>query len=90
MGTIDYSTTVMKRKRLDHFIVGFYYRFEFMDHFTTIGNPLAIHRFYALQDTYMYYFSQRHYLAYYYKYIVQLKQIVDEILDKWKNATKIM
>ncbi|KAI7736757.1 hypothetical protein M8C21_012632 [Ambrosia artemisiifolia] len=52
--TIDYYTTVMKIKGLDHLPVGFYYFAEFMDDPTTIGNPVAIQRFYADTDIYLF------------------------------------
>ncbi|KAI7725940.1 hypothetical protein M8C21_013228 [Ambrosia artemisiifolia] len=52
--TIDYYTTVMKIKGLDHLPVGFYYFAEFMDDPATIGNPVAIQRFYADTDIYLF------------------------------------
>ncbi|KAI3705436.1 hypothetical protein L1987_75673 [Smallanthus sonchifolius] len=51
--TIDYYTTVMKIKGLDHLPVGFYYFAEFMNDPATIGNPVAIQRFYADTDIYL-------------------------------------
>lgn len=52
--TIDYYTTVMKIKGLDHLPIGFYYCAEFMDDPATIGNPVAIQRFYADTDIYLF------------------------------------
>ena len=52
--TIDYYTTVMKIKGLDHLPIGFYYVAEFMDDPETIGNPVAIQRFYADTDIYLF------------------------------------
>ncbi|PHU29478.1 hypothetical protein BC332_01571 [Capsicum chinense] len=45
--TIDYYTTVLKIKGLEHMPVGFYYFEEFMDDPATIGNPVAMQRFYS-------------------------------------------
>ncbi|KAI3823214.1 hypothetical protein L1987_04651 [Smallanthus sonchifolius] len=44
--TIDYYTTVLKIDGFDHIPVGFYYFGEFMDDPNTIGNPVAMQRFY--------------------------------------------
>ncbi|XP_076948077.1 uncharacterized protein LOC143620229 [Bidens hawaiensis] len=44
---IDYYTTVLKIDGLDHIRVGFYYFEEFMDDPNTIGNPVAMQRFYS-------------------------------------------
>ncbi|KAK9078555.1 hypothetical protein SSX86_002612 [Deinandra increscens subsp. villosa] len=52
--TIDYYTTVMKIKGLDHLPIGFYYFSEFMNDPATIGNPVAIQRFYADTDIYLF------------------------------------
>ena len=52
--TIDYYTTVMKIKGLDHLPIGFYYCAEFMDDPATIGNPVAIQRFYTDTDIYLF------------------------------------
>ncbi|KAK9072573.1 hypothetical protein SSX86_009008 [Deinandra increscens subsp. villosa] len=52
--TIDYYTTVLKIDKLDHIPVGFYYFGEFMDDPKTIGNPVAMQRFYP--DTNMFLF----------------------------------
>ncbi|PWA70893.1 Acyl carrier protein-like protein [Artemisia annua] len=45
--TIDYYTTVLKIDGLEHIPVGFYYFREFMDDPKTIGNPVAMQRFYS-------------------------------------------
>lgn len=45
--TIDYYTTVLKIKGLEHVPVGFFYFGEFMDDPSTIGNPVAMQRFYG-------------------------------------------
>ncbi|XP_020268051.1 uncharacterized protein LOC109843528 isoform X1 [Asparagus officinalis] len=45
--TIDYYTTVLKVKGFEHLPMGFYYFEEFMEDPTTIGNPVAMQRFYA-------------------------------------------
>ncbi|KAL2236346.1 UNVERIFIED_CONTAM: Long-chain-fatty-acid--AMP ligase FadD28 [Sesamum indicum] len=45
--TIDYYTTVLKIKGLEHIPKGFYYFDEFMDDPATIGNPVAMQRFYG-------------------------------------------
>ncbi|KAJ9555327.1 hypothetical protein OSB04_009941 [Centaurea solstitialis] len=44
---IDYYTTALKIDGLDHILVGFYYFREFMDDPKTIGNPVAMQRFYS-------------------------------------------
>ncbi|XP_023742156.3 uncharacterized protein LOC111890232 isoform X1 [Lactuca sativa] len=44
--TIDYYTTVLKIDGLEHIPAGFYYFQEFMDDPKTIGNPVAMQRFY--------------------------------------------
>ncbi|KAJ0563865.1 putative AMP-dependent synthetase/ligase, amine oxidase, phosphopantetheine binding ACP [Helianthus annuus] len=51
--TIDYYTTVMKIKGLDHLPIGFYYFAEFMNP-STIGNPVAVQKFYADTDIYLF------------------------------------
>ncbi|CAH1452660.1 unnamed protein product [Lactuca virosa] len=45
--TIDYYTTVLKIDGLEHIPVGFYYFQEFMEDPKTIGNPVAMQRFYS-------------------------------------------
>ncbi|CAD5168058.1 unnamed protein product [Musa acuminata subsp. malaccensis] len=45
--TIDYYTTVLKIKGFEHISVGFYYFGEFMEDPATIGHPVAMQRFFA-------------------------------------------
>lgn len=45
--TIDYYTTVLKISGLDHIAMGFYYFAEFIDDPAAIGHPVAMQRFYA-------------------------------------------
>ncbi|KAK3408603.1 hypothetical protein EUGRSUZ_J00812 [Eucalyptus grandis] len=45
--TIDYYTTVLKINGLERIAVGFYYLGENMEDPSTIGHPVAIQRFYA-------------------------------------------
>lgn len=52
--TIDYYTTVLKISGLEHLPVGFYYFGEFMDDPSTIGNPVAMQRYYADTDVYLF------------------------------------
>ncbi|KAA8528119.1 hypothetical protein F0562_035012 [Nyssa sinensis] len=52
--TIDYYTTVLKIKGLEHMPLGFYYFGEFMDDPSTIGNPVAMQRFYADTDIFLF------------------------------------
>ncbi|XP_063937135.1 uncharacterized protein LOC135147742 [Daucus carota subsp. sativus] len=52
--TIDYYTTVLKISGLEHMPVGFYYFGEFMDDPSTIGNPVAMQRFYADTNVYLF------------------------------------
>ncbi|KAG8389051.1 hypothetical protein BUALT_Bualt02G0189100 [Buddleja alternifolia] len=52
--TIDYYTTVMKIKGLEHMPVGFYYFGEFMEDPETIGNPVAMQRFYSDTDIFLF------------------------------------
>lgn len=52
--TIDYYTTVMKIKGLEHLPIGFYYFGEFMDDPSTIGNPVAMQKFYADTDIFLF------------------------------------
>lgn len=52
--TIDYYTTVLKIKGLEHMPMGFYYFEEFMDDPATIGNPVAMQRFYADTDIFLF------------------------------------
>ncbi|KAL8530629.1 hypothetical protein ACS0TY_007603 [Phlomoides rotata] len=52
--TIDYYTTVMKIKGFEHLPVGFYYFGEFIDDPSTIGNPVAMQRFYSDTDVFLF------------------------------------
>ncbi|KAG8370894.1 hypothetical protein BUALT_Bualt13G0030900 [Buddleja alternifolia] len=52
--TIDYYTTVLKIKGLERIPKGFYYFDEFMDDPATIGNPVAMQRFYADTNIYLF------------------------------------
>ncbi|XP_012570515.1 uncharacterized protein [Cicer arietinum] len=49
----DYYTTVFKIKGLDHMPVGFYYFNEYMEDPSTIGNPVAMQKFYADTDIFL-------------------------------------
>jgi len=52
--TNDYYTTAFKIKGLDHMPVGFYYFNEYMDDPSTIGNPVAMQKFYADTDIFLF------------------------------------
>lgn len=52
--TIDYYTTVLKIKGMERMPVGFYYFGEFMDDPETIGNPVAMQKFYADTDIFLF------------------------------------
>lgn len=52
--TIDYYTTVLKIKGFEHLPNGFYYFGEFMDDPATIGNPVAMQRFYADTNVFLF------------------------------------
>ncbi|KAF8398460.1 hypothetical protein HHK36_017388 [Tetracentron sinense] len=52
--TIDYYTTVLKIKGLEHMPMGFYYFGEFMEDPATIGHPVAMQRFYRDTDIYLF------------------------------------
>lgn len=52
--TIDYYTTVLKIKGFEHYPMGFYYFGEFMEDPSTIGNPVAMQRFYADTDVFLF------------------------------------
>ncbi|GAU21921.1 hypothetical protein TSUD_110610 [Trifolium subterraneum] len=52
--TNDYYTTVFKIKGLDHMPVGFYYFNEYMEDPCTIGNPVAMQKFYANSDIFLF------------------------------------
>jgi len=45
--TNDYYTTVLKIKGLEHLPVGFYYFSEYMEDPSTIGHRVAMQKFYA-------------------------------------------
>ncbi|KAK4254879.1 hypothetical protein QN277_007956 [Acacia crassicarpa] len=51
--TNDYYTTVFKVKGLEDMPVGFYYFTEFMEDPGTIGNPVALQKFYADTDIFL-------------------------------------
>ncbi|KAM1653120.1 hypothetical protein EV1_005701 [Malus domestica] len=48
--TIDYYTTVLKVKGIEHMPIGFFYFEEYMSNPATIGNPVAMQKFYADTD----------------------------------------
>lgn len=50
----DYYTTAFKIRGLDHMPVGFYYFNEYMDDPSTIGNPVAMQKFYADTDIFLF------------------------------------
>lgn len=52
--TIDYYTTVMKIKGLDNMPIGFYYFGDYMDDPAKIGYPVAMQRFYACTDVFLF------------------------------------
>ncbi|XP_057452599.1 uncharacterized protein LOC130744429 [Lotus japonicus] len=52
--TNDYYTTVFKIKGLEHMPVGFYYFSEYMEDPSTIGNPVAMQKFYADTDVFLF------------------------------------
>lgn len=52
--TIDYYTTVLKIKGFDHMPSGFYYFGEFMEDPATIGQPVAMQRFFADTDVFLF------------------------------------
>ncbi|KAL6502972.1 hypothetical protein OROHE_024140 [Orobanche hederae] len=52
--TIDYYTTVLNVKGLEHIPKGFYYFPEFMDDPATIGNPVAMQRFYGDTNVFLF------------------------------------
>lgn len=51
---IDYYTTAMKIKGFEHIPMGFYYFAEFMDDPASIGNPVAMQKFYADTDIFLF------------------------------------
>ncbi|KAK6937080.1 Phosphopantetheine binding ACP domain [Dillenia turbinata] len=52
--TIDYYTTVLEIIGLEHIPMGFYYFPEFMDDPATIGHPVAMQRFYADTNVFLF------------------------------------
>ncbi|CAN1200142.1 Long-chain-fatty-acid--AMP ligase FadD32 [Linum perenne] len=52
--TIDYYTTVVKIKGLEDMPVGFYYFGEFMEDPATIGHPVALQKYYADSDIFLF------------------------------------
>lgn len=52
--TIDYYTTVLKIKGFEHIPKGFYYFNEFMEDPATIGNPVAMQKFYEDTDVFLF------------------------------------
>ncbi|KAK3015484.1 hypothetical protein RJ639_005789 [Escallonia herrerae] len=52
--TVDYYTTVLKIKGLKHIPMGFYYFGEFMDNSATIGQPVAMQKFYAETNIFLF------------------------------------
>lgn len=52
--TIDYYTTVLKITGLEHLPVGFYYFGEYMDDPATIGHPVAMQKFFADTDIFLF------------------------------------
>ncbi|KAF4391721.1 hypothetical protein G4B88_005607 [Cannabis sativa] len=52
--TIDYYTTALKIKGLDHLPIGFYYFAEYMEDPSKIGYPVAMQRFYADTDIFLF------------------------------------
>ncbi|XP_059668871.1 uncharacterized protein LOC132313957 [Cornus florida] len=51
---VDYYTTVLKIKGLEHMPIGFYYFGEFMDDPATIGNPVAMQKFHDDTDIFLF------------------------------------
>lgn len=51
---IDYYTTVLKIEGLEHMPIGFYYFSDNIDDPATIGNPVAMQKFYADSDIYLF------------------------------------
>ncbi|EEF48850.1 conserved hypothetical protein [Ricinus communis] len=52
--TIDYYTTVLKTKGLEDMPMGFYYFGEYMDDPATTGRPVAMQKFYADTDIFLF------------------------------------
>ncbi|XP_037495942.1 uncharacterized protein LOC105650488 [Jatropha curcas] len=53
--TIDYYTTVLKIKGLEDMPNGFYYFREYMDDPSTIGHPVAMQKFYADSNIFLFF-----------------------------------
>ncbi|WCJ36960.1 Long-chain-fatty-acid--AMP ligase FadD28 [Euphorbia peplus] len=51
---IDYYTTVLKIKGLEDLPIGFYYFSEYMEDPATIGHPVAMQKFYADTDIFLF------------------------------------
>lgn len=51
---IDYYTTALKIKGLEHLPVGFYYFGEYMEDPATIGHPIAMQRFFSDTDIFLF------------------------------------
>ncbi|KAJ0083836.1 hypothetical protein Patl1_29820 [Pistacia atlantica] len=52
--TVDYYTTVLKIKGLEHMPIGFYYFGEYMEDPATIGHPVAMQKFFADTDIFLF------------------------------------
>ncbi|XP_062017094.1 uncharacterized protein LOC133733480 [Rosa rugosa] len=52
--TIDYYTTVLKVKGIEHMPIGFYYFSEYISNPATIGHPVAMQRFFADTDIFLF------------------------------------
>lgn len=52
--TIDYYTTVLKVKGMEHLPIGFYYFSEYISNPATIGHPVAMQRFFADTDIFLF------------------------------------
>lgn len=52
--TIDYYTTVLKIKGIEHMPMGFYYFDEYISNPATIGHPVAMQRFFADTDIFLF------------------------------------
>ncbi|KAL1325323.1 hypothetical protein HN51_035400 [Arachis hypogaea] len=52
--TFDYYTTVFKIKGFEHLPIGFFYFSEYMEDPNTIGNPVAMQKFYDDSDIFLF------------------------------------
>lgn len=52
--TIDYYTTVLKIRGLEHMPIGFYYFGEYMEDPATIGYPVAMQKFFSDTDIFLF------------------------------------